>query len=126
MTTILSTLVKYAVRSPRPSRTYTRRVSRSYSVSTKATNADAIRDAGGRRLTAVVPYFGYGGQDERFLDGEAVSPKTPAKHIAVDCDELLTATIHNPDIHLEGLEVDFAPPFEETKELETHLKTLKE
>src|SRR3990172_5883461 len=60
--------------------------------------AYAIRDAGGRRITAVVPYFGYGRQDKRFLDGEAVSAKTLAKHIAVDCDELLTATIHNPDI----------------------------
>jgi len=60
--------------------------------------ADAIRDAGGRRITAVVPFFGYGRQDKRFLEGEAVSAKTIAKHIAVDCDELLTATIHNPDI----------------------------
>src|SRR6059036_1319016 len=60
--------------------------------------ADAIRDAGARRLTAVVPYFGYGRQDKRFLDGEAVSAKTIAKHLAVDCDELLTMTIHNPDI----------------------------
>ena len=55
--------------------------------------ADAIRDAGARRLTAVVPYFGYGRQDKRFLDGEAVSAKTIAKHIAVDCDELLTMAI---------------------------------
>lgn len=60
--------------------------------------ADAIRDAGARRLTAVVPYFGYGRQDKRFLDGEAVSAKTIAKHLAVDCDELLTMAIHNPDI----------------------------
>src|SRR5256885_2343103 len=60
--------------------------------------ADAIRDAGARRLTAVVPYFGYGRQDKRFLDGEAVSAKTIAKHLAVDCDELLTMTIRNPDI----------------------------
>ncbi len=60
--------------------------------------ADAIRDAGARRLTVVVPYYGYGRQDKRFLDGEAISAKTIAKHIAVDADELLTATIHNPDI----------------------------
>lgn len=59
---------------------------------------DAIRDAGARRLTAVVPYYGYGRQDKRFLEGEAVSAKTLAKHIAVDCDELLTMTIHNPDL----------------------------
>jgi len=55
--------------------------------------ADAIRDAGARRVTAVVPYFGYGRQDKRFLDGEPISAKTIAKHIAVDCDELLTMAI---------------------------------
>ncbi len=60
--------------------------------------ADAIRDAGASRLTAVIPYFGYGRQDKRFQDGEAVSAKTMAKHIALDADELLTMAIHNPDI----------------------------
>ena len=60
--------------------------------------ADAIRDAGARRVTAIVPYFGYGRQDKRFLEGEAVSAKTLAKHIAVDCDELVTMTIHNPEL----------------------------
>jgi len=50
--------------------------------------ADAVRDAGARRLTAVVPYYGYGRQDKRFLDGEAISAKTIAKHIAVDAEEL--------------------------------------
>jgi ribose-phosphate pyrophosphokinase len=60
--------------------------------------ADAIRDAGARRLTAVVPYFGYGRQDKRFLEGEAVSAKTIAKHLAVDCDELFTMAIHNPEL----------------------------
>jgi ribose-phosphate pyrophosphokinase len=60
--------------------------------------ADAIRDAGASRLTAVIPYFGYGRQDKRFADGEAVSAKTLAKHIAMDADEMLTMTIHNPDI----------------------------
>jgi len=60
--------------------------------------ADAIRDAGASRVTAVIPYYGYGRQDKRFLDGEAVSAKTIAKHVAVDCDELLTMTMHNPEI----------------------------
>lgn len=61
--------------------------------------ADAIRDAGARRITAVIPYFGYGRQDKRFFEGEAVSAKTIAKHIAVDCDQLLTMAIPaNPDI----------------------------
>ena len=58
--------------------------------------ADAIKDARARHLTAVVPYFGYGRQDKRFLDGEPISAKTIAKHLAVDCDELLTMSIHNP------------------------------
>src|SRR5437879_9317533 len=75
--------------------------------------ADAIRDAGARRLTAVVPYFGYGRQDKRILDGEAVSAKTIAKHIAVDCDELLTMAIHNAGIlktfPLRALEVSVTP-----------------
>ena len=61
--------------------------------------ADAIRDAGAPRITAVVPYFGYGRQDKRFLDGEPISAKTIAKHIAVDCNELLTMAIPaNPEI----------------------------
>src|SRR3989454_11884290 len=61
--------------------------------------ADAIRDAGARRITAVVPYFGYGRQDKRFLDGEPISAKTIAKHIGVDCDELLTMAIPaNPEV----------------------------
>lgn len=60
--------------------------------------ADAARDSGATHLTAVVPYFGYGRQDKRFLEGEAVSAKSLAKHIAVDADELFTMTIHNPDI----------------------------
>lgn len=60
--------------------------------------ADAIRDAGASRLTAIIPYFGYGRQDKRFTEGEAVSAKTLARHIALDADELLTMAIHNPDI----------------------------
>jgi len=61
--------------------------------------ADALRDAGARRITAIIPYFGYGRQDKRFLEGEAVSAKTIAKHVAVDCDELLTMAIPaNPEI----------------------------
>ena len=60
--------------------------------------ADAIRDAGAQQITVVVPYFGYGRQDKRFLDGEPVSAKTIGKHISVVANELLTMTIHNPDL----------------------------
>src|SRR2546430_12906741 len=61
--------------------------------------ADAIRDGGANRITAVIPYYGYARQDKRFLEGEAVSAKTIAKHLAVDCDELVTMAIPaNPEI----------------------------
>ena len=60
--------------------------------------ADAVRDLGARRITAVIPYFGYGRQDKRFLDGEAVSARTLAKHIALNADEILTMAVHNPDL----------------------------
>ena len=60
--------------------------------------ADAIHDSDADRITAVVPYFGYGRQDRRFLNGEPISAKTLAKHLAVDCDEILTMTIHNPEV----------------------------
>lgn len=59
---------------------------------------DAVRDAGARRLTAVVPYFGYSRQDKRFLDGEPISAKTIAKHLALDAHELLTVAFHNPSL----------------------------
>lgn len=60
--------------------------------------ADAARELGARRITAVIPYFGYGRQDKRFLDGEAVSARTLAKHIALNADEILTMAVHNPDL----------------------------
>src|SRR5205823_8189130 len=75
--------------------------------------ADAIRDAGARRLTAVVPYFGYGRQDKRFLEGEAVSAKAIGKHVAADADELLTMAVHNPDVlktfSIPAVDVDGIP-----------------
>jgi ribose-phosphate pyrophosphokinase len=60
--------------------------------------ADAIREAGAKRLTAVIPYYGYGRQDKRFLEGEPISAVTIARHLAVDAQELLTVAFHNPTL----------------------------
>src|SRR3989442_3452383 len=47
--------------------------------------ADAIRDAGARRLTAVVPYLGYCRHYKRFLDGAAGSTYTRSTRTSSHC-----------------------------------------
>ncbi len=56
---------------------------------------DALRDAGVRSLTAVIPYFGYGRQDRRFKEGESVSSRALARRIQMDADRLVTVDVHN-------------------------------
>lgn len=57
--------------------------------------ADAVKDLGARRLVAVLAYFPYARQDERFKPGEAVSLLTVAKLIrAVGVDHLVTVDSH--------------------------------
>ena len=59
---------------------------------------DAVRDLRPRRVTLVIPYFGYGRQDRRFESGEAVSAKALARHLSEGVDEVLTMGLHSPDI----------------------------
>ncbi len=56
---------------------------------------DAVREAGARRVTCVVPYFGYGRQDRAFEPGETVSARALARHIQVGCDRVLTMGLQN-------------------------------
>jgi len=57
--------------------------------------ADAAKDLGAERVTAVVPYLAYARQDERFLPGEAISIETLIKLIeASGTDRFLTVNIH--------------------------------
>lgn len=56
---------------------------------------DAAREANARRVTAVVPYFGYMRQDRAFEPGESVSARALARRIEVGCDRVLTMGLHN-------------------------------
>lgn len=83
---------------------------------------DACRAQGARSVTAVVPYFGYARQDQRFQDGEALSAAVIARAIALDAQNLVTVDPHKPSIleHFHGTSiVETAVP-----ELAEHLKTL--
>lgn len=61
--------------------------------------ADAAKDSGAKRLTAVVPYLAYARQDKRFLPGEAVSIKTVAKLLAASgVDRLITINVHKEKV----------------------------
>jgi len=55
---------------------------------------NAIREAGGERITAVIPYLGYARQDRRFNDGEPVSAKVIAEVISINADEVITVDPH--------------------------------
>jgi ribose-phosphate pyrophosphokinase len=59
---------------------------------------DAAREAGAKKITTVIPYFGYGRQDKKFEDGEPISAKTIAKLISVNADEVITVDLHKMHI----------------------------
>ena len=59
---------------------------------------DALAEAGARRVTLVIPYFGYGRQDKTFEPGEPVSARALAKRLGQEADEVRTVSVHNPDV----------------------------
>jgi len=58
---------------------------------------DAIAEAGAKRITLVIPYFGYGRQDKRFEAGEPVSVRALAKRLQPNADAVCTVSVHNPE-----------------------------
>jgi ribose-phosphate pyrophosphokinase len=58
---------------------------------------DALRDLDAK-ITAVIPYYGYGRQDRAFEPGEAVSAKTVARLIQVSAEKVLTINPHKEHI----------------------------
>ncbi|MDE1820315.1 MAG: ribose-phosphate diphosphokinase [Euryarchaeota archaeon] len=57
---------------------------------------DAVREAGARKVWAVIPYFGYSRQDRRFFPGEPVSARALARRVETDADAIITVDLHSP------------------------------
>lgn len=55
---------------------------------------DAVREAGAREVTTVIPYLGYGRQDEAFKDGEPVSARAVARAISTGTDHVVLVDPH--------------------------------
>lgn len=57
---------------------------------------DAAVGLGARKITSVVPYFGYARQDERFKKGEALSAKVMVNLMEMTSKRLVTVDVHKP------------------------------
>jgi len=55
---------------------------------------DAVKKMGAKRITLVIPYFGYARQDRVFKPGEPESAKVMIKHLGVMCARVFTINIH--------------------------------
>jgi ribose-phosphate pyrophosphokinase len=62
---------------------------------------DALKRAGSRSITAVIPYFGYARQDRRVEKGDPISAKLVAQLIeAAGASKMLTMDLHS--VQIEG------------------------
>jgi ribose-phosphate pyrophosphokinase len=59
---------------------------------------DAVHDAGAKKITVILPYFGYSRQDKKFEDGEAISARAIAQHISMHADCVITVDPHKEHI----------------------------
>jgi ribose-phosphate pyrophosphokinase len=59
---------------------------------------DAIYDAGAKKITVILPYFGYSRQDKKFEEGEAISARAIAQHISLHADHVITVDPHKEHI----------------------------
>lgn len=55
---------------------------------------DAAKEAHAKTITVITPYYGYGRQDKKFKDGEAISARALANHISLQADQFLTVDPH--------------------------------
>lgn len=59
---------------------------------------EAVHDAGAKKITVAVPYFGYSRQDKKFEEGEAISARAIAQHISLRADCVITVDPHKEHI----------------------------
>lgn len=60
--------------------------------------ADAIREFKVKKLTAVIPYFGYARQDKKFNPGEPISVRALIKRLQIGIDKIITVDIHDENV----------------------------
>jgi ribose-phosphate pyrophosphokinase len=71
---------------------------------------DAAKRMGAKKITLVIPYFGYARQDRIFKPGEPESAKVMATHLGLACDRVITI-----DIHKEAVLRNFKCPAKDLK-----------
>jgi len=59
---------------------------------------NAVKEAGAKEITVVIPYFGYARQDTKFKEGEAISAKAMAELISLNADKIITVDPHKEHI----------------------------
>lgn len=59
---------------------------------------NAAKEAGAKKITVVIPYYGYARQDTLFQTGEAISAKGIAELISVNADLVITVDPHKEHI----------------------------
>jgi ribose-phosphate pyrophosphokinase len=59
---------------------------------------DAVHEFKIKKITTVVPYYGYARQDKKFNPGESISARALAKHIELMSDEVILIDIHAKSI----------------------------
>ena len=59
---------------------------------------DAVKRMGAKKITLVIPYFGYARQDRIFKPGEPESAKVMAQRLDMICDRVVTIDIHKDTI----------------------------
>ena len=59
---------------------------------------NAVKEAGAKDITTIIPYFGYARQDKKFENGEPISSKALASLISINADRVITVDPHKNHI----------------------------